>query len=302
MVLRGGEQTHVKATDERQPNASIPVFITQPLSHDLYGYNADKEVFGTYKLIDSFKFNNKIQTTPTSQLSLPTQTPQNMTTKVSTAKSDNEEHWKQVIVPVVDNTPTTVPSINSPQTSPNRLLYANPVYNPAMARQIGMSTLMMSGLLYGLTMLPAIIALTTGSSPLAGLFSSLGRRKRSLVNESYTYRQLPLLNNEETYKFLKLFESTLAARKIENPICKKYYTCKVYYQVLKSGEKPKLPVFENAIINVFGIAVERRDFKLQLIPTVKMYYNVAKDALKGESCARRYPCPFQAHHYIKHGI
>ncbi|CAG2162464.1 unnamed protein product [Oppiella nova] len=173
-----------------------------------------------------------------------------------------------------------------------------------MARKIGLSTLMVSGVLYGLTVLPAIIALTSGATPLAGLFSSLGRRKRSLVNESHIYRQLPLLTNEETYKFLTLFESTLAARKIESPGCKKYYTCKVFYAVLKSGEKPKLPVFENAIINVFGIAVERKDYKIQFIPTVKLYYNVAKDALKGESCARRYPCSFQAHHhhYHKHGL
>ena len=47
---------------------------------------------------------------------------------------------------------------------------------------------------------------------------------------------------------------------------------------------------------MFRIVVERKDFKIQLIPTVKMYYNVAKDALKGEICARKYPCSLQAQH------
>ena len=36
-----------------------------------------------------------------------------------------------------------------------------------------------------------------------------GRRKRALVNESHYYRHLPLLNRDETRRFLSLFETTL---------------------------------------------------------------------------------------------
>ena len=31
-----------------------------------------------------------------------------------------------------------------------------------------------------------------------------------------------------------------------------------------------------------------------MVPTVKMYYEIAKDALSGKSCALRYPCFLQA--------
>jgi len=104
----------------------------------------DTEVLGTYSMIDGFKQQHLSQTQ-------------------QSVKQPKEDQSKQVSAPLIET--TTAPPITSSQTSLNRL--TNIGYNPAMARQIGLSTLMMSGVLYGLTVLPALIAIT-GASPLAG--------------------------------------------------------------------------------------------------------------------------------------
>ena len=197
---------------------------------------AESEVYGTYNVMDGLKNNYLLQSNPTAtaQPSTVSQTDESTPPHEPTAKNENEndEQTKQVSAPNIEATTELPISAYQPQPqSPfNRLQSVK--YNPLMARNIGLSSLMLSGVLYGLTVLPAIIAIT-GVSPLSsmlsiesliinyksnnktlGLFGSLGRRKRSLVNESHIFRQLPLLTNEETYKFLKLFESTLAVSKL----------------------------------------------------------------------------------------
>lgn len=222
----------------------IPLLLVQTLSL-FFECRSDSEVYGTYNLIDGLKSNYALQSNPTateqpSQASQPSQLqtdPSQSTPHDSTAKNENEDQSKQVSPPNFETT-TEVPIsayqsqqlAQSLQSPVNRLQAVK--YNPLMARNIGLSSLMLSGVLYGLTVLPAIIAIT-GVSPLSsksfnnrltrgsnsksqtsGLFGSLGRRKRSLVNESHIFRQLPLLTNEETFKFLKLFESTLAVSEL----------------------------------------------------------------------------------------
>lgn len=131
----------------------------------------EAEVYGTYNLIDGLKNNYLLQSSPTAQTpSSETQTEINETsvkTSVTTqpkAKLENEEQSKQVSPPYIDT--TTLSPISASQTAFNRI--QNFGYNPAMARKIGLSTLMMSSVLYGLTMIPALIAIT-GASPLAGM-------------------------------------------------------------------------------------------------------------------------------------
>ena len=104
----------------------------------------DTEVLGTYDMIDGFRQQHSFQT----------QQPVN---------NEKEDQSKQVSAPLID---TTTASPSKPyQTATNRLPTVS--YNPIMARKIGLSTLMMSGVLYGLTMLPALIAIS-GATPLAG--------------------------------------------------------------------------------------------------------------------------------------
>jgi hypothetical protein len=107
----------------------------------------ETEVLGTYNMIDGFKERHLFQTQQTQQ----------------TEHQQKDEQSKQASVPIIET--TTDSPVASPQTSVNRLPSIN--FNPLMARKIGLSTLMMSGVLYGLTMLPALIALSN-VTPLAG--------------------------------------------------------------------------------------------------------------------------------------
>jgi hypothetical protein len=104
----------------------------------------ETEVLGTYNMIDGFKQRHLFQTQQSEH-------------------QQKEEQSKQVSVPIIET--TTDSPIASSQTSVNRLPSLN--FNQVMARKIGLSTLMMSGVIYGLTMLPALIALSN-VTPLAG--------------------------------------------------------------------------------------------------------------------------------------
>ena len=123
----------------------------------------DTEVYGTFSLIDGLKNNYILHSSPTAQPS-PEQSRDQISAPEPTAKFENEEQSKQVSAPIIDA--TTVSPISASQTALNRLQSLG--YNPAMARKIGLSTLMMSSVLYGLTMIPALIAIS-GASPLAGI-------------------------------------------------------------------------------------------------------------------------------------
>jgi len=48
---------------------------------------------------------------------------------------------------------------------------------------------------------------------------------------------------------------------------------------------------------LYRIAVERKGFKIDLIPTVKMYYETATDSINGNVCALRYPCSLRANYF-----
>ena len=77
-----------------------------------------------------------------------------------------QEQLKQLSNDTSSNGKAT--SIIDSQQSAARLSLLN--YNSALARKIGFSTLMMSGVLYSLTVLPALFAIT-GAGPLAGKYS-----------------------------------------------------------------------------------------------------------------------------------
>ncbi|KAH9388589.1 hypothetical protein TYRP_007931 [Tyrophagus putrescentiae] len=168
---------------------------------------------------------------------------------------------------------------------------SNSTSNGNLIRQLRFTPMnaVLSSFIYSLSVVPLFLALTSVFTPKPHGF--YGRRKRALVNESHLYRHLPLMNREETRRFLSLFETTLlVSRKIQNEQCKKYYYCKVFKSAVRSGSLPKITDFEYALLNVFGIVAERYDYKVDLIPTVKMYYEIATNAFKGISCSQSYPC------------
>ena len=105
-------------------------------------------------------------------------------------------------------------------------------------RKLGVNS-MLSSFIYSLTMIPLFLAISSVFTPspygkcsqvflssfilfhlfiykciyirLLSLYLTgfYGRHKRALVNESHFYRHLPLMNRDETRRFLSLFETTL---------------------------------------------------------------------------------------------
>lgn len=147
----------------RFPLKSLVLWLTIGL---LSQCRTESEVYGTYNLIDGLKNNYLLQSSPTAtpQSSQPpmAQTDHSTGTE-STAKNLIEEQSKQVSAPNIET--ATEPPISAYHSPYNRIQGVN--YNPLMARNIGLSSLMLSGVLYGLTVLPAILAIT-GASPLSG--------------------------------------------------------------------------------------------------------------------------------------
>lgn len=100
----------------------------------------DSEVFGTYQL-ETQNQSHQFGSVPVK--------------RIENAKQTNDEST------------TAAPTLTATQS--NQLAaFNNFNYNAAMARKIGLSTLMMSGVLYGISMLPALIAIT-GAGPLSGM-------------------------------------------------------------------------------------------------------------------------------------
>ncbi|XP_046911062.2 uncharacterized protein LOC124492263 [Dermatophagoides farinae] len=165
------------------------------------------------------------------------------------------------------------------------------------ARRIGYHTIM-NTFIYTLTLIPLLFTLARTFNTWPNGFIYTRRYKRASLNEFATNTHLPLLNRDETRRFLSLLETTLRNKKILDENCKKYYSCKVIQNAIKADKFPKLSDYEWALLDILGIAVERFDFKLDLVQAVKMYYEIATNALKGVSCAYMYPCLYN--HYRHH--
>ncbi|KAI1288079.1 hypothetical protein HDE_09587 [Halotydeus destructor] len=175
------------------------------------------------------------------------------------------------------------------------------VYNPALARKLGISTFMMGSVIYGLSLIPALIAMgvSGGLSPLAGLFGGGRRRKRRssiplLSSTTYKYREMPLLDYRSSRRLLTLMANTMDNRRIGQPSCRKYFMCQVYRGAVDSagrdGHKPTLADFEMAIVDTMGLAAERIGFKVETVPEVKFYLDAALVGMTRGNCTKVFPC------------
>lgn len=100
-----------------------------------------------------------------------------------------------------------------------------------------------------------------------------------------------MLTKFESNKFIKLFENSLELKKVQYPICKKLYFCKIYNYVLNKNEKPTTYYsFEDALINVLGIAVEKTTNSKDFINECKFYYEPALIGISGQDCENFYHC------------
>lgn len=85
----------------------------------------------------------------------------------------------------------------------------DPNQTAQLARKLGANA-MMSSFLFSFSVVPLLMAITSLFTPAPHGF--YGRYKRALVNESHLYRHLPLMNRDDTRRFLSLFETTLMVR------------------------------------------------------------------------------------------
>lgn len=103
--------------------------------------------------------------------------------------------------------------------------------------------------------------------------------------------ELPMMTKFESNKFIQLYENTLELKKVQYPICKKLYFCKIYSQVLKKNEKPTTYyTFESSLLDVLGIAVEKKTNNKDFINECKFYYEPSLIGLSGQDCENFYHC------------
>lgn len=168
--------------------------------------------------------------------------------------------------------------------------------NPFLAKKVGLSTLVAGTLFYSFTILPLILMLT-GTGPFHE-YGPLIRRKRSVKEKKYSnflrygveHFELPMLTKFESNKFIQLYENTLELKRIEYPACKKLYFCKIYSKVRSKNEKPTTYyTFEDTLLNVLGIAVEKKTNK-DFINECKFYYEPALIGISGQACENFYQC------------
>ena len=120
--------------------------------------------------------------------------------------------------------------------------------------------------------------------------SSKEKRFSSFLRYGTEHLELPLMTKMESNKFIQLYENTLELKRITYPACKKLYFCKIYSKVLKKGEKPTTYyTFEDALLNVLGIAVEKTNHK-DFINECKFYYEPSLIGLSGQQCENFYQC------------
>ena len=162
---------------------------------------------------------------------------------------------------------------------------------------------------------------------LSGLSGRKRKRRRrstsvSLTN-AYRFREMPLLDNSSSYKFLSLVENTMELRKIKEPECKKYFMCRIYQTTVDNfapgdsdstslssssygsssssthDSPPKLSLhdFEFGVIDTFGVVAERTGYKLDLLATVKYYLDSALVGIMGGNCNKIFPCTQSIYRY-----
>ncbi|XP_076314773.1 uncharacterized protein LOC143227148 [Tachypleus tridentatus] len=155
---------------------------------------------------------------------------------------------------------------------------------------MGLGGLMMGSVLYGMTLVPAVMILLGGGnigSQLGGVLSSLGGLgKRSVKDQEVN---LPLLDAQETKKLINKLHNTFQIWNIKDEECRKFLVCEVYQEVASSGMGPDTDIFFKTLSLIF-----RPNRKLkssaQDLPDFDIYYNAARTGLETTDCGAFYSC------------
>ncbi|XP_064456957.1 uncharacterized protein LOC135367598 [Ornithodoros turicata] len=154
------------------------------------------------------------------------------------------------------------------------------------AATAGLGGLLVGGVLYGLSVIPAVIALlgTGGGLPLAGLFSSLFRRKSMRTSSDSGLGSF--LGSEDTQQLLELLRNALTRWDKASESCRKMYVCQLTAQASQSGLLPDMRALDDAVSLLFvGVSSAMGSG-----PTTD-FLRAARDGLqKQRGCHTNYSC------------
>ncbi|KAF8786240.1 hypothetical protein HNY73_007983 [Argiope bruennichi] len=153
----------------------------------------------------------------------------------------------------------------------------------------GLRTVMMGGMLYGLSLIPAIMLSLSGNGvALGGLLSSMGLSKRTFPETSSA--KMPLLTESQTKRLLQMLQSAFKQWNVADEHCKQLFVCQMYRQVSNNGVTPDLELFKEALLHILERGGQRRAGKAaeHLLAEYEHYFAAARMGLKQENCEGHY--------------
>ncbi|KAG8178115.1 hypothetical protein JTE90_017462 [Oedothorax gibbosus] len=160
-----------------------------------------------------------------------------------------------------------------------------------MASMGGLRTVMMGGMLYGLSLIPAVVLALGGSGlPLGGMLSTLGLSKRALHSETSSAK-LPLLTENQTRRLLQMLQSAFRQWNIADEHCKQLFVCQMYRQVSSNGVTPDLDLFKEALLHILERGGQRRAGRAaeHLLAEYEHYFHAARMGMAQDSCEANFP-------------
>ncbi|CAL1288240.1 unnamed protein product [Larinioides sclopetarius] len=153
----------------------------------------------------------------------------------------------------------------------------------------GLRTVMMGGMLYGLSLIPAIMLSLSGNGvALGGLLSSMGLSKRTFPETSSA--KMPLLTETQTKRLLQMLQSAFKQWNVADEHCKQLFVCQMYRQVSNNGVTPDLELFKEALLHILERGGQRRAGRAaeHLLAEYEHYFAAARMGLRQENCEAFY--------------
>ncbi|GFU50481.1 uncharacterized protein NPIL_18691 [Nephila pilipes] len=155
----------------------------------------------------------------------------------------------------------------------------------SMASMSGLRTVMMGGMLYGLSLIPAVVMALNGNGlALGGMLSSLGLSKRALPETSSA--KMPLLSEIQTRRLLQMLQSAFKQWNVADELCKQLFVCQMYRQVSNNGVTPDLDLFKEALLHILERGGQRRAGRAaeHLLAEYEHYFAAARMGMNQGEC------------------
>ncbi|XP_015905111.1 uncharacterized protein [Parasteatoda tepidariorum] len=147
----------------------------------------------------------------------------------------------------------------------------------------GLRTIMMGGMLYGLSLIPAVM-MAMGGNGLSGIMSSLKLRRDT------SSAKLPLLSESQTRRLLQMLHSAFRQWNVADDLCKQLFVCQMYRQVSQNGVSPDLELFKEALLHMLEKGGHKRAGRAaeQLLNEYNHYFVAAKLGMDQDNCEEHY--------------